>query len=99
MKAASYEFTQASDEDPRRKNARSDSHHAPEAWCFRKGTLQAQRTEDWCSQEGTLQTQIPNEAITGLAPSVLTVFRAQVRRIFAFLHQRAKRTRGEKPRV
>ena len=55
-RAASYEFPPASEEDPRRETPGSDSHLAPEAWCSRIGTLQAQRAEDWCSQQGTLQT-------------------------------------------
>ena len=55
-RVASYEFPPASEEDPRRETSVSDSHLAPEAWCSRKGTLQAQRAEDWCSQKGTLQT-------------------------------------------
>ena len=40
-------------ESPSRGTVGSDSHHAPEACCSRKGTLQAQRAEDWCSQKGT----------------------------------------------
>ena len=55
-KAASYEFPPSSEEDSRRETRGSDSHLAPEAWCSRKGTLQAQRAEDWCSQKGTFQT-------------------------------------------
>ena len=53
-RAASYEFPPASEENPRRETAGSDSHLAPEAWCSRKWTLQAQRAEDWCSPKGTL---------------------------------------------
>ena len=53
-RAASYEFPPASEENPRREIPGSDSHVAPEAWCSRKGTLQAQRAKDWCSQKGTL---------------------------------------------
>ena len=55
-RAASYDFPPASEEDPRRETPGSESHLAPEAWCSRKGTLQAQRADDWCSQLGTLQT-------------------------------------------
>ena len=47
-RAASYEFLPVSEEDPRRETPGSDSHLAPEAWCSRKGTLQAQRAEDRC---------------------------------------------------
>ena len=47
-RAASYEFPPASEEDPRRETPGSDSHLAPEAWCSRKGILQAQRAEDRC---------------------------------------------------
>ena len=65
-RAASYEFPPASDEDPRRETPGSDSHLAPEAWCSRKGTLQAQRAEDWCSKKGTLQThKCPTRLPTG----------------------------------
>ena len=52
---AACEFPPASEEDPRQETPGSDSHLALEAWCSRKGTLQAQRAEDWCSQKGTLQ--------------------------------------------
>ena len=65
-RAASYEFPAASEEDPRRKRPSSDSHLAPEAWCFRDGTLQAQRAEAWCSEKGTLQTHsCPTRLLTG----------------------------------
>ena len=47
----------------------SDSHRTPEAWCSRKGTLQAQSAEAWCSRMGTLQARIPNTISDGLAPS------------------------------
>ena len=40
-----------------------------------------------------------NEATDGLAPSVFAIFRAQLERILAFFRQRAKTTRGQKPRV
>ena len=46
MRAASYEFPPASEEGSRRETAGLDSHHAPEDWCSRTGTLQAQRAED-----------------------------------------------------
>ena len=55
-RTASYEFPPASEEDSRRETLGSYSHLAPEAWCSRKGTLQAQRAEDWCSQKGALLT-------------------------------------------
>ena len=55
-RAACFESPPASEEDPRRETPGSDSQLAPEAWCSRKGILQAQRTEEWCSQQGTLQT-------------------------------------------
>ena len=69
MRAASYEFPPASEEDPRLETAGLDSHHAPEAWCCRKKTLKAQRAVDWCSQRGTLHTQLFIEATDGLVPS------------------------------
>ena len=91
-RAASYKFPPASEEDPRRKNPGSDSHLASEAWCPRKGTLQAQRAEDWCSQKGDIaDPQMSNEATDGLAPSVFAIFRAQLERIFALFRQRAKK--------
>ena len=74
VRAASYGFPPASEKDPRRKTAGSGSNHAPDAWCSRKGTLQAQKAEDWCSQKGTLRTQMFNEATDGLAPSVFAIF-------------------------
>ena len=40
-RAASYEFPPASEVDPRQETLGLDSHLALEAWCFRKGTLQA----------------------------------------------------------
>ena len=40
-----------------------------EAWCSRKGTLQARAAEAWRSRTGTLQAQIPSTASDGLAPS------------------------------
>ena len=43
--------------------------------------------------------QMSNEATDGLAPSVFAIFRAQLERILAFFRQRAKKTRGEQPRV
>ena len=70
VRAASYVLPPASEEDSRRATVGSGSHHAPEAWCSRKGKLQAQRGEDWCSQKKTLQNQISNEATDGLVPSV-----------------------------
>ena len=72
---ASYEFPPAGEEDPRRKTAGSDSHHVPEAWCSRKGTLHAQTVEDWCSQKGILPS---NEATDGLAPSIFDQFSGAV---------------------
>ena len=47
-----------------------DSHRAPEAWCFRRGTLQTQSCQDWCFQTGTFQAEIPNAASDRLAPSL-----------------------------
>ena len=99
VRAASYDFPPACGEDSRRETVGSDSHHAPEAWCSRKGTLQAQRADDWCSQRATLQTQMSNEATDGLVPSVFALFWAQLKRMLAFFRQRAKKTRGETPRV
>ena len=65
-RAASHDFPPASEEDPNRDTPGSDSHLAPGAWCFRKGTLQVQRAEDWCSQEGTLRTnKCPTRLPTG----------------------------------
>ena len=58
-RAACYEFPPASEEAPRRETPGSDSHLAPDAWCSRKATLQAQRAEDWCSKKGTLHTHKP----------------------------------------
>ena len=55
-RAASYEFPPASEEDSGRETPGSDSHLAPDAWCSREGTLQAQRAEGWCSQKRTLHT-------------------------------------------
>ena len=43
--------------------------------------------------------QMSNEATDGLAPSGFAIFRAQFERIVAFFRQRAKKTRGKKPRV
>ena len=43
--------------------------------------------------------QMSNETTHGLAPSVYAIFRAQLERILALFRQRAKKTRGEKPRV
>ena len=99
VRAASYEFPPASEEDPRLETAGEDSHHAPEAWCSRNGILQAQRAQDWCFPKETLQTQISNEATEGLAPSVFAIFRAYLEQILAFFCQRAKANRGEKPQV
>ena len=70
VRATSYEFPPASEEDPRQETEGSGSHHAPEAWCSRKGTLQAQRVEDWCSKKGAFQTEMFNGANDGLAPSI-----------------------------
>ena len=95
-RAAFHEFPPASEEDPRGETAGSDSHLAPEAWRSRNGTLQAQRVEEMCSRKGP---QMSHEATDGLARSVYVISRAQLERILAFFHQRAKRTRGEKPRV
>ena len=39
-----------------------------------------------------------NEATDGLEPSVFAIFRAQIEQILAVFSQRAKKTRGEKPR-
>ena len=60
----------------------SDSHHAPEAWCSRKGTPQAQRAEDWCSQTGILQTQTSKATSDRLAPSGVNHFLGAVRADF-----------------
>ena len=79
IRTASYELPPVSEEDPRRETAGSGSHHAPEAWCSHKETLQAHRAEDWCSMKGTLQTQVSNEATKGLAPSVFDHFSGAVR--------------------
>ena len=74
-RAASYEFPPASEENPRRETPGSDSQLAPEDWCSRKGTLQAQRTEDWCSQKGTFQThKCPTRLPTGWHRRVLPFF-------------------------
>ena len=54
VKAATYEFRSASEADPRRETAGSDSHYAPEAWYAHKGTLRAQRAEDWCSEKNNI---------------------------------------------
>ena len=65
-RATSYEFPPASEENPRRETPGSYSHLATEAWCSRKGTLQAQRAEDLRSQKGTLQThKCPTRLPTG----------------------------------
>ena len=75
-RAASYEFLPASEEDPRRGIPGSDSHLAPEAWCSRKGRLQAQRAEDGCSQKGILQThKCPTRLPTGWQRRFLPLFR------------------------
>ena len=89
----------ASEEDPRRETAGSNSHHVPEARCSRKGTVQPQRAADWCSLKGTLQTQMSNELPTGWHRRFLTIFRAPLERILAFSADGRKKTRGEKPRV
>ena len=91
-RAAFYEFSLLSEEDPRRENPGSHSHLAPEAWCSGKGTLQAQRAEGWCSQKRTLQTHnMFNEAINGLAPAVFDIVRAQLDWILSRFRQRAKK--------
>ena len=54
VRAASGDFSPKSDGDTARETVGPDSHRAPEAWCSRRGTLQA---------------QIPNTASDGLAPS------------------------------
>ena len=77
VRVASCEFPPASDEDPKRETAGSDSHYAPEAWCSRKAIPQAQSAVDRCFQTGTLQTQMPDAASDGLAPSFLTIFGAE----------------------
>ena len=65
-KAAYYECPPASEEDSSRETPGSDSPLASEAWCSRKGTLQAQRAEDWCPPKGTLQThKCPTRLPTG----------------------------------
>ena len=65
-RAAFYELPPASEEDQTRETSASDSHYAPEAWCSRKGTLQAQRAEDWCCHKGTLHThKCPTRLPTG----------------------------------
>ena len=94
-RAASYEFPPTSEEDPRRETPGSDSHLAPEHWCSRKGTLQAQRAEDWCSQKGTLQAhKYPTRLPTGWHRLFLLFFRAQLERIFALFGQRGKKDPG-----
>ena len=65
-RAASYEWPPASEGNLRRETSSSDTHLAPEAWCSRKGTLQAHRAYAWCSQKGTLQThKCPTRLPTG----------------------------------
>ena len=90
VRSATYEFQPASEEDPMRETAGSDSHLPPEAWCSRKRTLQAQRAEDLCFLKGKLQTHMSNEATDGLASSVFAFFR-ELERILAFFRQRAER--------
>ena len=51
-------FPSTSERDPRRETAGSDLHHAPEAWCSRRGALQAQRDKGWCSWTGILHAKI-----------------------------------------
>ena len=55
-RAPFFEFSPASDEDPRREKRGSDWHLALGAWCSHQGTLQTQRAEDWCFQKGTFKT-------------------------------------------
>ena len=69
VRAASCAFSPKSEGDTRRETVGPDSHRAPEAWCSRARTLQAQTAETWCFRTGTLQAQIPNTACDGLAPS------------------------------
>ena len=41
VRADSYNFLPTSEDGPRHETACSDSRRAPEAWCSRKGTMQA----------------------------------------------------------
>ena len=50
-------------------------------------------------EEGNADPKMSNEATDGLKPSVFANFRAQLERIIMVFRQRAKKTRGEKPRV
>ena len=95
-RAASYEFSPASEEDSRRETTGSDWHYAPEARCSRSGTLQAQRAEVWCSQEGTLRTQMSNEATNGMPTSFFLPFFE--RSYGGFSHFSANEQRGPEAR-
>ena len=64
-----------------------------------RGHYRPKEPEDWYSQKRTLKTHVSNKATDGLTPSVLVIFRAQLEQILAFFRQRAKKTRGEQPRV
>ena len=54
VRADSCFFRRRAKKNPRRETTGSDSRRAPEAWCSRKGTPQAQRAEAWFSRTGTL---------------------------------------------
>ena len=76
-----------------------DSRRAPNAWCSKRGALQAQRAEDWCSHTRILQAQRPNPASDGWHRWFLTLLGAQLERLFAIFPQRVKKARGVKPWV
>ena len=96
---ASYDFPPASAENSRRETPGSDSQIAPEAWCSRKETLQAQRAEDWCSQKGTLKThKCSTRRPTGWHCR-FGYFSGAVRVYYHVSRQRAKTIRAETPGV
>ena len=99
-RAASNEFPPASEKDSRQETPGPDSHLAPEAWCSRKGTLQAQRAEDWCSHKGTLRThKRPTRLPTGWHRRFLPFFGRSLSGFSRCFVNERRKTRGEKPRV
>ena len=63
---------------------------------LRKGAVRAQRAETGVSRTGHYRPECPTKLPTGWYRRLLTIFRAQLQRIYAFFRQRVKTNRGKK---
>ena len=96
LSTASYEFWPTSEDNPRRETGGFDSHHGSEAWCARKGTVQAERAETGVPKREYHRPKCTPRLLTGKHSRFLNIFR-EFRVYSRAFSPTKKKTRDEKP--